>query len=394
MQVNNGGGAAQAAQNTPDPKQVNQMARQAILGSAIDMWLPIYTTLPTGTIPGQTINIPVRNVGLIKRFVIRIRGTVVQGAAETQTMSTFGLANVLSNITFTDLNNQVRVNTTGWHCHYVATARRQAAFGAAFTSDQAVITGTGNNFPVISGTAAVTTIQPFTMYYEVPISYGDFDLRGAIYANVVNATMTLQVTFNPSFFVATGANNVQAVYRSSTAQLGVLAITDFRVYQNFLDQLPMTQNGPVLPILDLSHAYMLQNTALAGLTNGSDNPIPYANFRQFLSTFVVYDNTGVLNAGTDINYFALQSANYTNIFKLDPFTSKLVMEREIIGDDFPLGMYYFDTRRKPLITTQYGNMQLVVNPSTVTGAASQFLVGFEMLSLINQVANAGSLPGT
>jgi hypothetical protein len=39
-------------------------------------------------------------------------------------------------------------------------------------------------------------------------------------------------------------------------------------------------------------------------------------------------------------------------------------------------------------------MQLVVNPSSVVGAGSQFLVGFEMLSLINQVANAGSLPGT
>jgi len=383
-----------AAQSAPDPKAVNLMARQAILASAVDMWLPIYTTLPTGTIPGQVINIPVRNVGLIKRFVIRIRGTVVQGAAETQTLTQFGLANVLSNITFTDLNNQVRINTTGWHAHYCATARRQAAFGAAFTNDQALLTKIGSNFPVISGTNAVTTIQPFTMYYEVPVSYGDFDLRGGIYANVVNATMNLQITFNPSFFVATGANATGAVYQSSTAQLGILALTDFRVYQNFLDQLPMTQQGPVLPLLDLSHAYMLQNTAFAGLTVGNDNPIPYANFRQFLSTFVVYDNAGVLNLGTDINYFALQSANFTNIFKFDPFTSKLVNEREIIQDDFPAGMYYFDTRRKPLITTQYGNMQLVMNPITVTGASSQMLVGFEMLSLINQVANAGSLPGT
>lgn len=387
------GGAAPAAQSAPDPKMVNQMARQAILASAIDMWLPIYTQTPTGVIPGQIINIPVRNVGLIKRFVIRIRGTVVQGAAETQTLTEFGLANVLSNITFTDLNNQVRVNTAGWHCHYVASARRQAAYGAAFTNDQAVLTGIGSNYPVISAVAAVTTIQPFTMYYEVPISYGDFDLRGAIYANVVNATMNLQITFNPNFWLASGADPTLGVYQSSTAQLGTLAITDFRVYQNFLDQLPMTQNGPVLPILDLSHAYMLQNTAFGGLTNGSDNPIPFANFRQFLSTFIVYDNTA-LNIGTDINYFALQSANYTNIFKLDPFTSKLINERQIIADDFPIGMYYFDTRRKPLITTQYGNMQLVVNPSSVAGAGSQFLVGFEMLSLINQVANAGSLPGS
>ncbi len=393
MRQNQTGGAQPAAASANDPRQANMFARQAILNTAVDMWLPIYTTLPTGTIPCQVINIPIRNVGLIKRFVIRIRGTVVQGAAETQTLTRFGLANVLSNIQFTDLNNQVRVNTTGWHCHYVAGARRQAAFGAAFTNDQQVLTTTGSNFPVISGTAAVTTVQPFTMYYEVPIAYGDFDLRGAIYANVVNATMNLQITFNPNFWLATGVDPTNGVYQSSTAQLGTLAITDFRIYQNFLDQLPMTDQGPLLPLLDLSHAYMLQNTAFGGLVNSSDNPIPFANYRQFLSTFIVYDNQA-LNLGTDINYIAMQTANFTNLFKLDPFTSKLIFEREIINDDFPHGMYYIDTRRKPVVTTQYGNMQLIVNPSSVAGVASQLMVGFEMLALINQVSNAGSLPGT
>lgn len=381
----------QQSQQQADPATANMFARNAILASAKDMWLPIYTTLPSGTIPGQVINIPVRNVGLIKRFVIKITGTVVQGAAETQNLTKLGLANVLSNIQLTDLNNQQRINTSGWHLHYAASARRQAAFGAAFTNDSP--TGIASNYPVIKAVSAVTTIQPFTMYYEVPVSYGDFDLRGAIYANVVNATMNLQLTFNPNFWLASTADETLGVYKSTTAQLGTLAITDFRVYQNFLDQLPMTPQGPILPLLDLSHAYMLQNTSFGGLVNAQDNPIPFANFRQFLSTFVIYDNQA-LNLGTDINYIGLQTANYTNIFKLDPFTSKLIFEREILNDDFPAGVHYIDTRRQPIITTQQGNMQLIVNPSSVAGVASQLFVGFEMLALINQVTQSGSLPGT
>jgi hypothetical protein len=379
----------QPGQAQPSPQQANMMSRNAILASAKDMWLPIYTQLPAGTIAGQVINVPVRNVGLIKRFLVKITGTFVQAAAETYTLSKIGLANVLSNVQFTDLNNQQRINTSGWHLHYVASARRQAAFGAAFTNDQS--TGIASNYPIMKVTSPLSTVQTFTMYYEIPISYGDYDLRGAIYANVVNATMNLQLTFNPSFQVATGTDATLAVWQSSATAVGTLAITDFKVYQNFLDQLPTTQNGPILPMLDLAHAYMLQNTALGGLVANQDNSIPFANFRQFLSTFVIYDNVG-LNLGTDIGYLALQTANYTNIFKLDPYTAKVIYEREIINDDFPAGVHYFDTRRQPIITTQQGNTQLIVNPLTVTSAASQFLVGFEMLALINQVTQAGSLP--
>jgi len=186
-----------------------------ILANAVDMWLPI----ASGAIAaiGNTVNVPLRNVGLIKRLVIKITGNIAQGAAETQNLTTLGLANVLSNVTFTDLANQQRVNTSGWHLTHLATARRQFAFGAAYTSDTPF--GYGSKFKVQSAVAAVTTVQPFTVFYEVPISYGDFDLRGAIYASVVNATMNLAFTINPTFGVATGANATLAVYQSTTAQL-------------------------------------------------------------------------------------------------------------------------------------------------------------------------------
>lgn len=377
----------------PDAQQANMLARKALIDSAVDMWLPINTQTLTGTLAGQVVNIPVRNVGLIKRFLIYITGSFAQGAAETQTRTKFGAANVLSNVTFTDLSNQQRINTAGWHLHYLATARRQQAFGSAFTNDSP--TSLGSNLNVVTMPATVTTVQNWSMYYEIPLAYNDNDLKGAIYANVVNATMNLQFTINPNFSVASTTDPTLAVYQSSTAQIGVLSNIKVTVYQNFLDQIPMVPGkGPVLPLYDLATAYLLNTTSASGLVNTQDNPVPYANFRNFMSTFLIFDQNLAAgnNAGTDINYFALQSANYTNIFKLDPFTVSL-LSREEIADDFPPGLYYFSHRRKAISTIQYGNMQLITNPSTVSAGAA-FLVGYEALALINQVTQAGSLYGT
>lgn len=380
----------------PDAGQTNMMARGLVLERSIDMWQSIFTQALSGNPKGQVVNIPIRNVGLIKRFVIELSGTIVQAAAETLTLTKFGAANLLSQIVFTDLSNQTRVNTTGWHMHLLATVRRQMAFGAAFTNDSP--TGYGSNFAVNSMPSPVTTVQSYRFFYEVPIAYGDYDLRGAIYANVVNATMNLQLTVNPNVVVGSAGNPTQAVYISSTAgDLGTITMT-VNVYQNYLDQLPVAKNGPILPMLDLATAYLLNNTVATGVSVGQDFAIPYANFRNFMSTYVIYDNFGGGAAiGAEMNYFSIQSANYTNIIKVDPFMSSL-LTREIINDDVPAQIartsYYFDHRRKPINTVQYGNMQLIANPAAVQGSTTQFLVGYEALALINMITQAGSLYNT
>ena len=379
-----------------NPMEANMLARQAVLNSGIDMWQSIFTQVLSGDARNQVINVPVRNVGLIKRFVIEITGTIAQSAAETLTRTALGAANVLGNITFTDLSNQTRINTAGWHMHNLATARRQMAFGAAFTNDSPMMMG--SNFVVISAPSSVTTAQTFRMFYEIPLSYGDSDLRGAIYANVVNATMNLQFTINPNFVTASGTNPTLGVYSSSAAQTGAVTNVSINVYQNYLDQLPVAQNGPILPLLDLSTAYLINNTVATGISTGQDFAIPYANFRNFMSTFVLYDNFGSASApGADINYWSIQSANYTNIIKVDPFMAAL-LTRQIINDDFPAvagrSMYYFDHRRRPINTIQYGNMQLIANPAQVQAATSQMLVGYEALAQINMITQAGSLYNT
>jgi hypothetical protein len=385
-----------AGQTQASPQQQNAINRQILLGNSQNMWLPIFTQTFTGG-PGTIINIPLRNVGLVKRLVVEIAATTTQGAAETQTRTKFGPANFFSNILLTDLSNQTRINTTGWHLHCIATAKRQWAFGSAYTNDSPV--GIGSNYPVMNAPASFTTVQSWKHFVEIPVSYGDLDLRGAIYANVVNATFNLQLTVNPNFFIAAGADPALGVYQSSTAQAGVLNTFTITLHQNFLDQLPVAGGKVILPALDLGTAYLLNNTTVTGIVANQDNPLPYANFRDFMSTTCIYDNFGYVTApiGSDLTYWTLQSANYTNILKYDPFMSSL-LTREIISDDFPAvnGMttYYFDHRAKPISTISYGNMQLIFNPANAQGAATQMLVGFEALAYINQVTQAGSLYGT
>lgn len=378
-----------------DPVQSNMMARQIVLERAIDMWQSISAQTLVGEPRGQVVNVPLRNVGLIKRLLVEIEFEIEQAAAETLTRTGFGPANIMKQIVLTDLSNQTRINTTGWHMHVLASSRRQHAFGAANSNDSPV--DIGSNFDVITAPASVTTKQKVRMFYEIPLAYGDYDLRGAIYANVVNATMNLQLTVNNKLVASHDANGLESVYKSSTTDLGTLSNFKVNVYQNYLDQLPMTQNGPVLPLLDLATAYLLNNTAVTGIAANQDNPIPYANFREFMSTFILYDNpASALDPGDEMNFLSIQSANYTNIIKVDPFASSL-LTREILKDDFPAEAgatsYYFDHRRKPISTIQYGNMQLIFNPAEVKPNA-QMLVGYEALAKINQVTQAGSLYGT
>lgn len=391
-----GGGGMSPAQQQNLLRQQNLAIRQLVTKNSTDMTQSIYTaTYASG--PNTVVNVPIRNVGLIKRFWIEIRATVTgTNSGPTHTLQPLGPANFLSQIVFTDLSNQQRINTAGWHLMAVSSAKRRNVFGSAQTTDTPL--GYGNNFTQVQQapstvTAVVASNNVFAMF-EVPLSYSDMDLRGGIYANVTNATMNLQFTVNPNMFaISTTTDPTLAMYQSSSTVAATLPSFTVTVYQNYLDQLPQDpKTGVILPMLDLSTSYLLNNTTVSALVQNQDIPVPYANFRDFMSTTVIYDNSGVLNTGSDVNYFALQSANYTNIFKMDPYLAAL-MARLTIGDDFPKGTYYFDHRNKPINTIQYGNMQLVANFSSVTGAGSAMLIGYEALALINMITQAGSLYG-
>lgn len=376
--------------NGPSPQQLNQLARSLIMNNSVEMKQQIFTqTFDPRSV--TQLNIIPRNVGLIKGFWVEVTATVTNSGSTTAiTPTNFGPANVLSQIVFTDLNNQTRIQTTGWHMEMINTAKARRVYAMAMlTAGMDTPIGYGSNWNVISSTASIAAsggTGTIVMRYWVPLAYSDTDYRGAVYANVINATMNLQLTPNPSAVVASGDSTL-ACYAGNTGAITSMTVT---VYQVYMDQIPVGKGGPVLPILDLSTIYELKNTTFTSVTVGQDFPMQYTNFRDFLSTFAVYYNGSARAAGTDVNYWALQSANFTNIFKLNPYLIAL-QSRNTIWTDFPLGVYYFNSRQKPIATTQYGNMELILNPSTA-GATAYVAVGYEDFGMVNTLTQAGSLP--
>jgi len=380
-----------AAPTAADQIRMNAANRSLVIQRGVPMLQRIYAETITNYVAGTAMsrNIPIKNVGLSRRLYVKVNASVTVGAAETQTKTVFGPANIFSNVTFADYSNYQRINTTGWHLHMLATAKNKAVFGSSVTTDTP--TGFGSTISIIDSPVSYTAPDTVQMIYEVPFAYSNDDLTGAVLSNIINANAYLAFTINPNFFVTSTANETQAVFQSSTAQLGVLSSITVEIYQDYIDQLPMdAARNMLLPALDLSNVYGIYNTQILGLAANSDNPVNYTNYRRFLSTIAVYDNAGVLNAGTDINLFKLQAANMTNIFELPPSMISLLATNKIM-DQFPLGSYYFDHRAKPIDTMVNGNMQLLFNPSVVTNSTSQLLIGFEYIALLNQVAQAGSI---
>jgi hypothetical protein len=382
------------------PQLSDSQATHILTSKALTMTQNIYsaTVFPPSN-PITTV-IP-RNVGIIKRFVIEVQATLTNtDGAATATLTDTGLANLISNITFYDLQNNLRTNTTGLHLSLLAMAKRRRPFAATANWN----TADGNNvsqmfsvppalWPVLQAPQTIAHGASATVraVFELPLAYSDEDMRGAIFANVINTTMSLQVTFNTNAFTAAG-DTTYAVYSGAP---GTFTSAIVNIYQVYLDQLPADpRTGTyILPKTSLSTVYELKNTNLQAITANQDFPIPFANFRSFLSAFIIYNSTGAAGGralGTDINYWSLSTANFTNIFKYDPLFN-VMLSREILGADFPSGTYLFSFRKQPIWTTQYGNMQINLNASSAGGSAYAQVM-WEDMALQNTLSGGASLP--
>lgn len=379
---------AQAAISRPNPYAVNAAARQAVINNAQKLTQPLFSG--AYTVANQNVvNITPRNVGLILGFYIYASGNLA-AASGTGTLTQYGPANMLSQIQYTDLQNYTRHQTTGWHLAIINAAKARAPFGGCNTLSSYPI-NFANNFTVQKAPASITTSANCRYMWFLPIAYSDFDLRGSIYAAVVSANMNLQLTINPNPVVVTGTDPTLAVYGGATTVSagGWATAVTLTVWQVYYDQIPMDRGRPIIPEMDIATVYELKNTTLAALVAGQDFQIAYSNYRDYLSTTVIFNNAGTLNAGTDINYWQLIAANYVPLFNVTPTIAALWGNSEI-GDDMPLGTYYFSSRAKPISTTTYGNMNLVINPSTVNSGAALY-VGWEDFGIQNQLVNAAGL---
>jgi hypothetical protein len=371
------------------------MIRALLKRAAVERVLPLpavnlSAAQAAGTAPVVIVPQP---VGFLKKFIIEITGTANNtDPANAANLSDIGLANLIGQVAFQDTQSTIRSQTTGWHLDFLFRVKHRWGASAAITSVNE--SGNfGNNFSVMiapSGFAHGTS-QNFRMVFELPVTYSDDDLRGGVWLGVVNASGQLSITMTTTPFAASGLDSTLACWKGAAGNISNVTI---QVYQSFLDQVPQKGGVPLLPPLDIQTMYELKNTTNpTPYQAGQENPISYGNFRKFMSTFLIYNNNPATDAGraggTDINYFALQSANVTNFWKKFPL--QVAREARVLTmQDLPLGCYYFSHRRSPIDTIAFGNVQLIENP--ITAAAGAYgLIGWEDFAPLNAVRQASSL---
>jgi hypothetical protein len=377
------------ATGAPDPYAQNAMARKIVLDNSVLMVQPI-GSITVNPANQNVVNFQPQNVGLTLGFLVIATGGVTNGAGTVAALTPLGASNMISNFTYTDLQNINRIQTTGAHIALLNSAKQGFGFGGNYNPQLPLGLG-ASNFGVFSAPATIAAAGTgaLRMNYFLPLAYSSSDLRGAVYTNVVNATQNLQITINKTPFVgAAPLDLTSAVYNNNAAGAWTNTVT-LTVYQVYRDQIPTNGNQPILPIMDLNTVYDLKNTTQAGMVVNQDFPFAFPNMRQFNSVFAIYSNGGVLGAGADINYWSLVSANATQLFKLDPLTATLFARQTFMGDP-PLGTYYFDFRNKPIDTISFGNMTLNLNALTV-GAGSYLTVLTEAFQQVQAIPYASSL---
>lgn len=388
------------------PQQQDAIATRAILSSAVDR---IQNVASAQVFPASNPVLLVQplNVGLVKRFTIVVNGHISNTGTGPITLTDFGLANLFGQggVQYVDLNNYLRVNTSGAHLSILASAKRRRSFAATVQDNVSTAANLSKmlnvnpaTWGVFQATQTITagTSAAFRAVFELPLAYTDDDLRGAIWANVLNAVQQLTLTFNAQAVTAAPADNTFAVYSGAAGAAGSITDATVNVYQEYLDQLPKA-SGPqgmttVLPALSLSTVYELKSTVFQNIPANQEFFFPYANQRSFISTIGTFNHDGTATGralGTDVNYWALVSANSTYIWKLDPLTVAQ-KSREHLTSDLPAGTYYWPSRRHNLASLQFGNLQLTLSASSTT-PASYANIMWEMFALQNTLASGASL---
>jgi hypothetical protein len=374
----------------------NAMARLQLIRGSIPKKQLIYTFTGDPATINNTLNIGgnyVRMAGLLMRFVVEVTATFDKLAAGATAETQIGRANLLSNVQLTDLQNNQRHNTSGPHLELASTMKRHYPWGTAFTAGQTFAANKiGANVPLSVATApTVAAFGTARCVYEIPVSISKDDLRGAIFLGVYGAQLSLQLQINPNPSPAAGDSTFAVFYGANASKITTVTVN---VYQEYYDQLPMNNGAYVLPPLDIATVYQLTYTNFTNFTAGQDYYIPYSNYRKYLSQNLIYNNSGtdggLSNDGSDIDYLAQVSANFTNIFKVSPLEQKRVMRQQMMTDLYD-GLYIFKSYDKPVDTQNFGNMQLDIKPITA-GASSYAYVMSEFIAYQNQIGQAPSLP--
>ena len=313
--------------------------------------------------------------GIQQYMTLRIYGQIKNSGAAVATRTEYGGANVLGDISYTDPFGIDRTNIDGIGLELMNLARQRDPIGALSSIDD----NYGVKFrtwgsDVLPPTIAAGATVDFSHTFVLPFAYSNADQRGAIMANQAGSNQILRIRFpqKSEAVVLNTANSLRALYTTTGAvamtfeTLGYELVTATKNYG-----IDTTQ----LPVEDFAVSYILQGGAYTGMAANSDFKIPYQAGRTHPRTFVVFDNGGALNTGSDVNSLSMLFGGSQDVMRLSPelhnFESKWSF-----SSGLPAGTYFQTHEDQPtgglnLVNTG-GSADFVINCKTVNANATMY----------------------
>ncbi len=361
-----------ATAQTQNPAQQNLMARAMLLqnGLAFTKLLPGITQ--GNPILGQTVRIPLDRTGIVTGVTLLFTVPVDVTVAATQ--SPFGPWNIVNQIQYVDFAGVIHVQTTGWQLHALNAIKARRSIGNSQKMFGYVSSETGIDTDLLALPTAVANANAYFALY-VPLAYDPrSDLRGAVLAQTDRGEHYINVTFANALV---NADPFAAPYTAGTAALQAGTQISVQAFQHYL--MPQAGVSPSnIPLVDLSTIYEIQGNLFdnANIAAGLPKYTNWPNNRAVMSWLGFFDQgaTGGTLNGTDLQKITLLVNGNTNVREQSPALLRL-MQRDMLGWDFPSGVYYMGARTQPITTQLYGNVQTkwdVLTAAANTYISSQF----------------------
>ncbi len=360
------------AGQTLSPSQQNAIARQMLLDTGISMvkQLPV----SSNNALGSSVQIPLQRMGILTGVMLHF--TVNMDITATATASAYGPWNLVQNISYTDFAGVNRTNTNGfqlWAGQALKAMDLPSASSYGASPDGIAGIGAINTNILHMDTAinATATVE-FSLY--VPMAYDPTsDLRGAVMTqtNIGEHYLTIQLAN-----AMVGADPWSYPYTAGTITGPTVSVQAYQMYIQ-----PQNMSANMLPLIDLSTIYGFEGgyKTTSNIAANQSTFINYPNNRSIMGTLISYENgTAFTLNETDITLVTLLVNSNTHFRELSPRMIREQM-RHILKGDLPSGTYYLGSRRQPIMTQQYANVQAKFDVATANAGTTQFLSQFEVL---------------
>lgn len=329
----------------------NALDRATLLATGVQMIQKIGTQ--SGIAAGATMRQRLSNVGVITRLKVRVTATIDITAAATA--SPFGPYGLISVWNVQDYNTTDRIKVSGIELYHINSVRHGRPWmptgqGLVDTEQTQLPTAIGNN-------------QQIIFNVDLPLAYDPgSDLRGAILAQTVVGQQVLNATVNNTL-----VGDATSPYTAGTVTLtGV----QFDMWQEYI----MPQNAS-LPLIDLNTVYELAGTfrVYAGIVTGGQVFFDYPNVRSVIGAYhhFIDNGTGTIN-GADVSDISMVVNGNTTARDYDPLLLRKD-SRLLLGGDIPASLYYIPSRRQPIQTAIYSQVQSKWTFGIVTATPAPYM---------------------